>query len=289
LILTKSIAQGKLHEKLNISGDDELVELYTSFNSMIDSLKKNIELEKELALSREHLKTEKLTTVGLLASRLAHDLRNPLSVIKNTIELLKMGLSKDMIKSDQVKFERLERAISRMSNQIDGVMDFVRIKPMKFEPTSITQIFKSTLQSLKIPENITINLPKNHVQFVCDVEQLEVVFTNLIFNAIQAIDKKGTITIRAEEKTDDIRIEVEDSGTGISDNIIREIFDPLFTTKQSGTGLGLPTCKSIVEQHGGTINIRNNPTTFIIIIPKKPVVELKDLIMQNSHSNSNLA
>jgi len=242
-----------------------------------------------LALSREHLKTEKLTTIGLLASGLAHDLRNPLSVIKNTLELLKIDSSSRLFDENKTKFERIDRAISKMLNQIDSVMDFVRIKPLKLESASITEIIKSAVQSIKIPENITINLPKNHVQHVCDAKKLEVVFTNLILNAIDAIDKKGMITIRAEEKTDDIKIEVEDTGTGISDNIIQEIFDPLFTSKQSGTGLGLTTCKSIIEQHDGTINVKNNPSIFIIIIPKKPAVELKDLIKQNNRSNSNLA
>jgi len=278
-----------LDTKVNLKGIDDISNLSNSFNSMTDSLKKNIELEKELALSREHLKTEKLTTIGLLASRLAHDLRNPLSVIKNTLELLKIDSSSHLFDENKTKFERIDRAISKMLNQIDSVMDFVRIKPLKLESASITEIIKSAVQSIKIPENITINLPKNHVQLVCDIKKLEVVFTNLILNAIDAIDKKGMITIRAEEKTDDIRIEVEDSGTGISDNIIQEIFDPLFTTKQSGTGLGLPTCKSIVEQHSGTINVKNKPSIFIIIIPKKPAVELKDLVKQNNRSNSNLA
>ncbi len=139
---------------------------------------------------------------------------------------------------------------------------------MKFEAVSISEIVKSAVQSIKKPKNIRINIPKNPVRLVCDAKKLEGVFTNIILNAVQAVGEKGTITIRTEEKTDHIWVEVKDTGPGVSHDIADKIFDPLFTTKPYGTGLGLPTCKSIVEQHGGTIFVRNNPSRFIIILPK---------------------
>ena len=94
------------------------------------------------------------------------------------------------------------------------------------------------------------------------------VFDNLITNALQSINDNGCITIRIIDLENDVIIDVEDSGPGVPDDIISKIFEPLFTTKKKGTGLGLASCKSIVEQHGGTISVKNDPSTFSIKLPK---------------------
>jgi signal transduction histidine kinase len=117
-------------------------------------------------------------------------------------------------------------------------------------------------------------MPKNDVKIICDSEQTAVVFENLITNAIQAIgEEKGEISIRFIENDASISIEVEDSGKGINDEDMPKIFEPLFTTKQSGTGLGLASCKKIIAMHNGTINVKNNPTVFSVILPKKVLVQ----------------
>lgn len=110
----------------------------------------------------------------------------------------------------------------------------------------------------------------------CDPEKMEVVFVNLIANAIQVIgDKKGDITIEISDYMSEeefLIIKVSDTGVGIPDEIQGRIFEPLFTTKQIGTGLGLSSCKNIIEQHGGTIKVSSKirtGTTFTIRIPKK--------------------
>jgi signal transduction histidine kinase len=103
---------------------------------------------------------------------------------------------------------------------------------------------------------------------MCDSEKMQIVFSNVILNAIQAIgDNKGTINIRAKKKQNAIEIKIEDTGAGIAANIYEKIFDPLVTTKQEGTGLGLTSCKNIIEQHKGTISASNKPTTFTITLP----------------------
>ena len=285
---TNEITKGNLDKKLNIRGSDEIIELAAAFNSMIDSIKKSIELEKELAISKQDLKNEKLTTIGLLASRLAHDLRNPLSVIKNIIELLEGESMKRNDINEKKKFDQMNRAIARISHQINDVMEFVRIKPLKLETTSMYEIVKSAVQSIQKPENIVINLPTNDLHVLCDITKLEVVFINILLNAIQAIGEKGAITIRFKEKTDSVRIEVENDGTDIPNDVLPKIFDPLFTTKQSGTGLGLFSCKNIIEQHDGTINVKNNPTTFIIILPKLSSKFNDGQIRENYNQNSPL-
>ena len=97
---------------------------------------------------------------------------------------------------------------------------------------------------------------------------MQAVFSNLIVNSIQAFENSGQIQISIRTSTEKINIIFEDSGPGISEDILPKIFDHLFTTKQAGTGLGLGICKSIIEQHGGSINIKNNPTTFTIELPR---------------------
>jgi two-component system sensor histidine kinase HydH len=94
------------------------------------------------------------------------------------------------------------------------------------------------------------------------------VFTNLIQNSIQAIEKKGIITIVFSENDKELTIAIKDTGSGIPQDIMPEIFEPLFTTKVDGTGLGLAICKKIVEDHNGSISVTNDPTTFTIQLPK---------------------
>ena len=93
-------------------------------------------------------------------------------------------------------------------------------------------------------------------------------FSNLITNSIQAVNDDGDITIQVSTIDDDIIIEIVDTGPGMTESLISKIFDPLFTTKSHGTGLGLSICKTIVEQHGGKILVKSNPTTFTVTIPK---------------------
>lgn len=282
------ITKGNLDKKLNIHGPDEITELAAAFNSMTDSIKKTIELEKELAISKQDLKNEKLTTIGLLVFRLVHGLKNPLSLIKNTLELLEQESMKRENKDEKKKFEQLNRAIVGISQRIDDIMEFIQIKSLKLESASIHEIIKSAIQSIKKPENITINLATNDLHIVCDAKSLQVVFANTFLSAIEVIGEKGTITITVKDKTESIIIEVENTGLPISHDVANKIFDPLFATKQSGSGLGLATCKNIIEQHGGTINVKNNPNTFIIILPKHSSKFSDEQISENHNRNSSL-
>ena len=169
---------------------------------------------------------------------------------------------------------RLRRSINRMSHQIENVMDFVKVKSVELENVSCLKIFNNVLKPAEIRDGVTVNLPKNDFIIQCDEKLCEVLFYNVITNAIQAIgEDDGKITIRIKEKDAEIIVEIEDSGIGISNKDLQKIFDPLFTTKQFGTGLGLASCKNIIEQFGGKISVRNNPTVFTLIFPK---IILKD-------------
>jgi len=226
------------------------------------------QMEKELQKKAEELlKAERLSAIGELAARLAHDIKNPLNAIKFAFELIQYNLK------GNTNFEKqtgiVERAISRISHQIDDVLTFVKASSPEFEDASLLDILKICAKKIKKSDKIIVNLPTNDVHIVCDPYLLEVVFDNLLFNSVQAIAEKGKVTISIRDNKDEnVIIEVQDTGVGISEYDLPKIFEPLFTTKQHGTGLGLASCKSIVEAHGGTITIKTNPTRFFVKLPK---------------------
>jgi len=223
--------------------------------------------------TKQLLKAEKWTAIGELSARIAHDLRNPLSIIKNSSELIQMS-QKNMDKKTKGHWERLDRGIYRIRHQVDDVLDYIKDNPVTKKPAKISVILHGSLERVEIPDTIKIKLPKNDAIIPCDSERLGVVFVNLILNAIQAIgNKKGEVYINiADEPSDIVLITIKDSGPGIPKKLIPKIFDPLFTTRQVGTGLGLPSCKNIIEKHGGSIDVsspKGKGATFLIRLSKK--------------------
>lgn len=226
-------------------------------------------LEIELREKTKRLvQAERLSAIGELSARLAHDLRNPLTVIKGVVEITKTRNSLNNIGFSSKQIDMMERAISRMSNQIDDVLEFVKIQSLRTTKNSLLDTIGLSLAKIKKSDKIKINIPNKDVEFVYDADKMEVVLDNLLTNALQAINDSGEITIRVNDLENDVVVEVEDSGSGVPDDIISKVFEPLFTTKIKGTGLGLASCKSIIEQHGGSITVKNKPSVFTIKLPK---------------------
>ncbi|MFY9300604.1 MAG: HAMP domain-containing sensor histidine kinase [Candidatus Nitrosotenuis sp.] len=222
------------------------------------------------ANGKAELKKDKIYTVGEMSSKLVHDLQNPLTIIKNTVEFLKQNQPAQDNKTAE-NYERVDRAVDRMSQLIRDVLDYVRTSDRMMEKTSLTNLLKTVLSGLRVPDDIRIILPSEDIEIFGDVKQLETVFSNLIVNAIQATDGKGRIMIQASDIGGETVIDVIDNGRGIEKENLQRIFEPLFTTKQDGTGLGLASCKSIIETHGGTIecsSIVGRGTVFTIRFPK---------------------
>jgi signal transduction histidine kinase len=237
-------------------------------SSIIAVIGTTLILQRKLAIAkREVIRTEKLALIGELTSRLSHDLRNPLAVIKGNLDLMTNFPNEDEKKRHE-RLNNINDAIYRISYQINNIMNYIKTRSLQFEKTSIWKILDSALLDIKIPDTVQFEKYGNDVEVECDFQALRIVFINLIINAIQAIEEKGRITIKLVAKNGYAEIKIEDSGPGMSDSIADKIFEPLFTTKQEGTGLGLVSCKNIIEQHGGTISVSNNPTTFTIKIPK---------------------
>ena len=235
-------------------------------NEMYDTIAN--QLRDELESKTEALiKKEKLASIGETASRLAHDIRNPLSLIKMSTTLLKNHQDVKYLEKHKKHYEIIDDAVDRINYQIENVLNFVRTKPLIKKPNSLSKIIQSAITNSNIPNNISVSLPKNDFVIPVDAIQFESVIVNLVTNSAQALDGSGEIKIELKKTNKCVSLSVIDSGPGISKENIGKIFEPLFTTKKSGTGLGLAGCKNIVKQHGGTISVQNNPTTFTITIP----------------------
>jgi signal transduction histidine kinase len=255
-----------------------LVMLVIIFSSIVILL--NSKLNKTLQnrtsqleeLANELIKSERFSAIGELASRISHDIRNPLSNIYMSIELIKNSPPGTKL-DDSVINEKLEvvsKNIDRISHQVNDVLGFVKDRQMTKKNFKISSCLYEAIESISVPNNIKIKIPKSDISILADPFQLQVVFNNLIMNAIQAIGKKkGEILIRFSEKNGEVMVEVENSGPPIPEEILPHIFESLVTTKQIGTGLGLVSCKTIIENHQGSISARNDPTVLTITIPKQ--------------------
>ncbi len=227
-------------------------------------------LAHTLQQRKKEISTSKLVAIGELSARFSHDIRNPLSNINMALDSIQNNKKLDLDKPTQEKLEIISKNLRRISHQVDDVLDFIRIHPLKKEKLSLNSLLNESIEPLSVPKNIQIVLPPNNEFIFGDAYQLQIVFRNILNNAIQAIgEKEGKVTVRKKDDSQNIFLEIEDTGPGFSSIDKKRIFDLLSTTKQTGTGLGLVSCKQIVENHGGAIKVRENPTTFVIRLPKK--------------------
>ncbi|EPA06665.1 GAF domain-containing sensor histidine kinase [Candidatus Nitrosarchaeum limnium] len=237
-------------------------------NAQQDLLKQNQNLEQEVKVKAEQLKNERISVMGTMASRIAHDLKNPLQVLQITSDFLRQDLEKHMDDKMRLRCSTLQNSIVKMNRLIDDVLNFVKTSSLNIETCFFSNLFRDSTTNIIIPPNISVILPQNDSQFKCDAKKMEAVFSNLFLNSIQAIGYSGEIKIILVDSSEKVSIIFEDSGPGIPENVLPRIFEPLFTTKSSGTGLGLGICLAIIKQHHGTLNVKNNPTRFIIELPK---------------------
>lgn len=237
--------------------------VFTNLNKVVRLKEKEIKNKNQ-----KLLKIERLSAIGEVSARISHDMRNPISVLTNVVHVLEERSKDEEITMSWKEFGIFQRAVGRMSHQVEDVLDFVREKPLDKKYVNLKEILNLAANNLPKNKNIKITLPDNQAIVKCDDEQIERVFINLLLNAFQAIKENGEIKISITDNHSEVTIDFEDSGPGIPDEVFSNIMEPLFTTKQQGTGLGLACCTRIVEQHEGSINFKNNPTTFQVHLPK---------------------
>lgn len=277
LIQKYAVEKLDMMKKLFDSEKEQSTELYKKLQ---ENLTKITISEEQLKQQRDQLElevinktnklmqAERLSAIGEISARLAHDLRNPLTVIKGTVEIVKAKSKSVDTGFSEKQIEMMERAVSRMANQIDDVLDFVKTQTLHTTRNSILETISLSVAKIKKSAELSINIVGDNLQSVYDADKLEVVFDNIIMNAVEANNERGEVSIRIKDNNNEILIEIEDSGSGVPQELMTKIFEPLFTTKQRGTGLGLASCKRIIEQHGGSISVKTKPSIFSIKLPK---------------------
>jgi len=249
-------------------------------NVMVNRIKE-ADQNRELAF-RELEHHRKLSSIGRLAAGVAHEINNPMAIINE-----KAGLMKDLI-AFQPDFKNQEKFMAQIMGILKSVkrcrdithrlLGFAKRMDVQIETILLNELIEEVLSFLEreaLYKNISIqlNLSETLPKIDSDRGQLQQVFLNIINNAMAAIDEGGTIIIKTQEENDDtVLVSIQDNGCGMSEETCRKIFEPFFTQKQDGTGLGLPITYGIIKRLGGNIEVKskiNEGSTFYIYLPLK--------------------
>lgn len=261
------LAQGDMNVRVQAYGNGELSVLGHSFNSMAEKLNQT---QKEL------LQKEKLASMGQLAAGVAHEINNPLGTILLFSDMMYKEASENDPRRDDLKM--ILNETTRCKSIVADLLNFARQQEVSAQEVDIHSLLENVVSRVKmqpIYENIEIDCQFNH-EIPCiqaDPDQLQQVFVNLLNNAAESMDGKGTITLKSYS-TDDlwVNISVSDTGVGIPDEYLDRLFTPFFTTKTPGrgTGLGLSISYGIVKMHHGNIFVQSevgHGTNFTITLP----------------------
>lgn len=218
-----------------------------------------------LVAEAELLKVERLSVLGQLTATVAHELRNPLSAIRNTLFTVKELAANQGVKLDR-PVARMERSIERCDRIISDLLEFTRTRELRLSAFGFDRWISDVIAEQSIPSPATLSFEPGagDTNAQIDSDRMRRVVINLIENAAQAMndlppDKDRRITLKTTVIDSGLVLDISDTGPGIPPENLSRIFEPLFSTKSFGTGLGLPTVKQIVNQHGGTIVIASEP------------------------------
>lgn len=270
LAATKEVSSGNLDVFVDHQGHDELQTLVDGFNRMVFSLKKH---ERELA------EMSKKAAWAEMARKVAHEVKNPLTPIRLSAEHLLRVYEERPEEMAAALRESVSYIISEVENLRRIAQDFLAFSReglLEKKPFPLAGLIKEIIlpyqRVLTNRVEFHLGLPEN-IQVTGDQEKLKVAFRNLIINAVEAIKGKGRIAVEARQDAGGVVIEVEDTGEGIDPRTRDRIFEPDFSTKDLGTGLGLPIAKKIIEDHGGTIDLSSElgkGTRVKVFLPNLP-------------------
>lgn len=250
-------------------------ESYQSVAEQLGVANRNLR-EAEAAVRR----ADRLAALGQLTAGLAHELRNPMSTIKNSAEMLAKTVPAENTVAREVA-GYISTEIDRTNSLITRFLEFARPMKLKLQPTDVPAVIDRAISQFENEGRVPgVSVYKNYSPDIrpvpMDGELMERVLYNLILNAAQASPARGTVTVKTRPVDSSVEIAVIDTGTGIDPKHMENIFNPFFTTKNDGVGLGLAIVSKIVDEHDGKIVVESNPgegSVFRVLLPVKPRTE----------------
>ena len=271
---SKRIAEGELVKIRDKGRKDEIGVLIKSFNEMVDKLGERKELEEKLK------KTEQLSMIGQLSSGIAHEIRNPLNFLSLSVGHIKERVSEESIENKEDLIELLDNVTKEIYRVNELIHNFLFLgKPIALNRTFVAPeaLIDEALYILndkvRTGIDITTACDSNGRPMYCDREYMRLCLINLLLNAIQAIEDKGAVAIQCGREDSFSFISVTDTGAGIDSEDLEKIFEPYYSTKKLGVGLGLAVTKRFVEEHGGHISVTSEPGKGTAIKIQVPIHE----------------
>ena len=269
----RDVASGRWDTQIDVKGTDEIGQLATAFNDMT----------RTLASQKEKLvQTERVAAWRELARRLAHELRNPLFPLQITVENLQRARQLGPVKFQEVFNEAtatLKAELANLNTIIGRFSDFSKMPAPQLTQVNVNEVLRNAVRLFE-PQFTAVGKPPITTEYFlseplpeieADPDLLHRAFQNLVLNALDAMPAGGTLTLRTSDREDTVRIEVSDTGKGLTPEECSRLFTPYYTTKQQGTGLGLAIVQSVVSDHLGTISVTSEEgrgATFRIDLPK---------------------
>jgi two-component system sensor kinase FixL len=255
----------KSHEMLEKRVEERTAEL-----SKLNELLKQEIIERE-QMQEKLLISERLATLGLFSGSISHELKNPLSTIDSSIYYLKTKL-KDADEKVRTHLDRIKSSVGSTLAIIDSLRNLTQIKEPRLERLDLISITFDAIGNSEVPGTVNVirNITEQEVLVNADPEQLRMAFKNIVNNAIQAMDGKGTLEVTVRKINGQAEVSFIDTGPGIAPENLDKIFQPLFSTKAKGLGFGLSIAKMIIERHSSTIEAKSEPgkgATILIRIP----------------------
>jgi PAS domain S-box-containing protein len=250
--------------------------------ALITDITERKRIDAELQRQRETLyQTEKLAALGTLSAGIAHEMNNPLGIITSRIEVMLLDAEEQNLPPEvREDLNVLHRATQRVARIATNLRSFGRQVPREHGPLDLNAVVQETLQLMQKPLEVdgirlVTMLDPGLAPILGDASTLQQVLLNLVTNAREAMTSGGEIRIEtgAAERPDWVRVAISDTGPGISPEELLKVFDPFYTTKRTGTGLGLSVSYGIIQDHHGTVDVQSVPgqgTTFVLAFPAAP-------------------
>jgi signal transduction histidine kinase len=251
---------------------EEMKATVRALNTLLDLDLAIIEDAYQAEYTARLQRTERLATIGQIAGGVAHELRNPLNVVKTSVYYL-LNARNPTAEKKAEHLARIERHVSLADNVITALSNFARMPVPNMAPFSLADCIREALETNVVPERVQVevNCPATLPQVLADIDQVRIVFANLIRNAHEAMPQGGRLTIaaRVASSPGGIEVAVTDTGVGIPAERLSRIMEPLFSTKARGLGLGLALARAILEKNQGSLRVVSQPgqgSTFTVFL-----------------------